>query len=505
MNEIELKQCFEHAFEKQQNGKIDEAVALFNQILEKFPNHADALHGLGIACAQKKQFNQAISYLKQAVQQAPSVPGFHNNLANAYKLSGQLNLAQVHYLEALRLKSPYSEANNNLGNVYYLQGLYSQAAEQFKKALRINPALWDAHFNLANCYLRQDLFLEAKPHFEEVLKYRPDHLGAINNLGIINCILKQFDKAIPLLETVMAREPSNVESLFHLGIAHASTNQLEKAKQNYIQVLTLNDKHGQAHHNLATLYLHLNDKENALKHYEKAYQLNPHNQTALHMKKALTGDTLKEGAPHEYTRALFDQYAYTYNQHMKEQLGYQVPQLLRALLNPFSAKKSTVWEVLDLGCGTGLCAPYFADIADKLYGVDLSPNMVDQAAKLGAYYKLAVSDICDYLAKTTQSFELIVAADVFVYFGDLEAVFKQCYQVMNSNAYFLFSIESLENEITPNQDYKLNQTGRYQHKPTYIKSLAEKIGFREIAHQTATIRQQETGGVMGELYLLQKL
>lgn len=504
MNETELKQYFEDAFYNQQNGNVDEAIVLFKKILDKFPNHADALHGLGIAYAQKKQLPQAISYLTQAIQQAPNIPGFHNNLANAYKRNGQLDLAQRHYLEALRLKSPYSEANNNLGNVYYLQGLYSEAAEQFKKALRINPALWDAHFNLANCYLRQDLFLEAKPHLEEVLKYRADHLGAINNLGIIYCLLKQFEAAIPLLETVMAREPSNAESLFHLSIAYASSNQLEKAKQGYIQVLTLNDKHDKAHHNLATLYLHLNDKESALKHYEKAYQLNPHNQTALHMHKALTGETLKEGAPHEYTRALFDQYAYNYNQHMKEQLKYKVPELLRSLINPYSQKKSAAWKVLDLGCGTGLCAPYFMDISDKLYGVDLSPNMVDQAAKLDAYYKLAVSDISDYLLKTKENFELIIAADVFVYFGDLESILNQCYKVMTANAYFLFSIESLENGRHPTQDYQLSATGRYQHNPDYIKSLAEQLGFKKIAQQTAAIRQQETGAVIGELYLLQK-
>lgn len=503
MDNQQLITQIEQALKQQQVGQIDEAIALFEQILSHVPNQADALHGLGLCYAQKKMFAQAVHYLKEAVTVAPQIPAFHNNLGNAYKLTGNLELAKSHYLEALRLKSPYSDAHNNLGSIYYLQGQYNEAKNQYQKALRINPKLWDAHFNIANCYINQSFYLEAKPHLEEVLKLRPDHLGAINNLGIIYCILKQFEAAKPLLKKTLEREPNNVEALFHLGIANASTNELEEAKQNYIDVIKMNGSHDRAHHNLATLYLHLKDKEKAYEHYEKAYQLNSHNQTALHMTKALRGETLKEGAPPEYTRALFDQYAYTYNQHVKEKLDYQVPHLLRALIKPFSDKKTTPWDVLDLGCGTGLCAPYFIDIADKLYGVDISPNMIDEAIKLDAYYKLAVDEITHYLKKTTLTFDLIICADVFVYFGCLNEIFEQCYMHLNPNGYFLFSIERLFNDAP--EGYQLNPTGRYQHHPEYINQIAAAHQFKLLAHEQAIIRQQEEGEVSGDIFLLQKL
>lgn len=498
-----LNQHIERALQLQQTNQVEDAIQLFKKILSRYPKQADALHGLGLCYIQKKDFIRGLNYLTQAVVQAPTIPAFHNNLANAYKVTGQLDLAKTHYLEALRLKSPYSEAHNNLGSIHYLQGDYEKAIIQFKKALRINPNLWDAHFNLANCYIKKDLFLDAKPHLENVLTLRPDHLGAINNLAILYCLLKQFDKAKPLLQAVIEREPNNIEILFHLGLANASTHNLIEAQHCYLRLLALDENHDRAHHNLATLYLHLDDKKNALKHYEKSYMLNKHNQTALHMTKALKGETLKEGAPYEYTRALFDQYAYTYNQHVKETLNYQVPHLLRKLIHSYAEKKNKPWQVLDLGCGTGLCAPYFIDISDKLYGVDLSPNMISEAAKLGAYYKLAVEDIYSFLSKTLQKFDLIIAADVFGYFGELKAILEACYKTLNTDGYYLFSIENiLDSDIKTG--YQLGETGRYCHHSAYVQSLAAEIGFTICEQQDAVLRIQEKNNVKGTLFLLQK-
>tara|TARA_R110002110_G_scaffold195770_1_gene405471 strand:+ start:91209 stop:92708 length:1500 start_codon:yes stop_codon:yes gene_type:complete len=496
-----MNKLIEHALQLQQNQQVNESIAIFEKVLAQQPQQADALHGLGLAYAQKNNLSKAITYLSQAVQSAPQVSGFHNNLGNAYKKSGKLDLAKVHFQQALKLKTPYSEAHNNLGSVFYLQGKIDDAIKQFQKALRINPSLWNAHYNLGNCYIKHDRFIDACPHYEETLKYRPDHIGALNNLGISYCLLKNFEQAKTLLSQVVQREPSNIDALFHLGITQASLGELESAKKCYLQILSIHSEHDQAHHNLATLYLHLNDKSSALQHYQKAYAINPLNQTAQHMSQALQGKTLKEGAPYEYTRALFDQYAYSYDQHVSEKLQYQVPKLLRAMLTTVVQQKNTPWNVLDLGCGTGLCAPYFIDVADKLYGVDLSPKMVDVAAQKEAYYKLAVSDIIDYLSKTNVIFDLIIAADVFVYFGDVKPVFELIHKNLKTHGYFTFSVEKL---IDSTENYLITETGRYRHTDDYIKSLCETLGFELISEQEQTIRHQEERPITGLLYLVQK-
>jgi len=497
-----ITSMIEHALQLQQNNKIDESIILFKKALSQSSNQPDALHGLGLAYAQKNNLPKAIDYLKQAVHIAPQVPGFHNNLGNAYKKWGQLPLAEAHFQQALKLKSPYSEAHNNLGSVYYLQGKTNEAILQFQKALRINPSLWNAHYNLGNCYLKNDRFIDACPHFEETLKYRPDHIGALNNLGTTYCFLKNFTPAQNLLSQVLQREPSNTNALFHLGITQASLGDLETAQKTYLTLLSLNPEHDQAHHNLATLYLHLNDKKSALKHYQKSCTLNPNNQTAQYMSQALQGKTLEQGAPHEYTRALFDQYAYSYDQHVNDKLKYQVPKQLRAMLNDIAHQKNVPWKVLDLGCGTGLCAPFFIDMADKLYGVDLSPQMVDVATHKNVYYKLTVNDIIDYLKTSTDTFELIIAADVFVYFGALKIAFQAVHNKLAMQQYFAFSVEKL---IDSNQDYLITETGRYRHQAKYIQSLSQEIGFELVVEKEDTIRYQEEQPIAGLLYLLKKI
>jgi predicted TPR repeat methyltransferase len=223
---------------------------------------------------------------------------------------------------------------------------------------------------------------------------------------------------------------------------------------------------------------------------------------------ALTGMTLKEGAPHEYTRALFDQYAYSYDQHMKSTLRYRVPQLLRQAISPFIVTTPEPWMVADIGCGTGLCAPLFADVAGKLIGVDISPNMIEVAKQRGGYYKLFVMDILSFLQGEENTFDLIIAADVFVYFGDLNDLFKACDFALKTNGLLTFSIESLKTEevaASPSHpDFQLRKTGRYAHHPDYIQLLSTRYGLTIVNQFTDTIRYQEDTAVQGSIYVLSK-
>ncbi len=510
-NEIEMNEKLEQAFALQQRNEVDAAIDLFQNVLSSHPNQPDALHGLGMSYAQKRDFEKAISYLAQAVNAAPNVAEFHNNLGNAYQAAGKVNEAMRHYHEALRLKSSYAQANNNLGTLLYRLGRYEEAATYFQKSIRIDPHALDTHYNLANCYIQLDRLLDAVPHYQEVLKIRGDHLGALHNLGITLCGLKRFEEAEPLLTQVIAKEPKNIDALFHLGVIDSALAKANEAIECYEKVLAINPQHAHSHHNLATIYLHLNEKEKALQHYQKALQLEPKNQTAQHMVDALMRKTNVEGAPTEYTRALFDQYAYSYETQVKGQLQYRVPQLLREAVGPFIKQTQELLIGFDLGCGTGLCAPLFADIIGKLIGVDVSPNMIEVARSHGGYYKLYVTDILSFLERPSEKVEadLIIAADVFVYFGSLEKVFQACQRTLKQNAFFCFSVELLtpeEAEHDPrNPHFQLRSTGRYAHRPDYIQSLCKMMAFKIEVQRTENIRYQEDKPVVGNIYVVRKL
>lgn len=495
-----VKALLEKALDLQNAKKLEAAHELFKSVLLEDPKNIDALHGLALNLAIRKHFKESIPFFLKAIQCAPLIPAFHNNLANTYKSIGDLTEAQKHYNQALSLKPNYPEAHNNLGNLLVQQGEINTAVQHFQTALRINPDAIDAHYNLANCYLRLDRLLEAVPHYEATLTAWPNHIGAHHNLGITLTALKQFEAAKPHLEIVVNQEPDNVDALFHFGIVCGSLHLLEKARAVYETVLILKPQHAEAQHNLATVLLQLKDTQGALKHFEKAHQLMPQNLTAAHMIKALKSDPHLQAAHPAYVRALFDQYAYSYDKHVKDALHFQVPRLLREAIAPFAAAKQTPWTVLDLGCGTGLIAPYFNDIADKLYGVDISTNMIDVAKQRGGYLELYQDDVVSFLKKSKDTYDLIVASDVFVYFGDLSEIFDLCHKHLKSNGYFCFSIETLQNA---SQGFLIQATGRFAHSPTYIDTLL-KQQFILKHYQDASIREQEGESLSGGIFVLQK-
>lgn len=487
------------AMELQQQNEPNKAMVLYHEILEKDPQNSDALHGLGLCFAQIKNVSQSIHYLKKAVDIAPSIPAFHNNLGNAYKKAQQFEQAIMHYFEALKLKSPYPEVHNNLGGLYYQQGKLTDAILQFEKSIRMQPERADTHYNLANCYVQNNRLLEAIPHFKKVIEQKPNHLGAMHNLAIALSALKQFQEAYPLLKEVLKHDPNNIDILFQLGIIESSIGNLEAAKEAYLHILTLNPSHSDTHHNLATVYLHDKNKELALNHYEKAFELNAFNATAQHMIHALTGVATPQGAPPEYVAALFDQYAYSYNSHVTQQLNYQAPLLLREAIGPFASK---LFKILDLGCGTGLCAPYFMDIADKITGVDLSSNMLEVAKAQGGYHKLIRADIHYYLEEIAEknAFNLIMASDVFVYFADLKSVLEKCLPILEEEGLLLFSIENNETS----SDYELQPSGRYRHNPQSVIAIASSLGLHLKHDQQAILRHENTLPVKGSIFIFSK-
>jgi len=502
-----IEKRIEAALALQQNNQIPEAIALFKAVLLEAPQQPDALQGMGMSLVQQKLFSAALPFLQKAIAIAPNIAPFHNNIANTYKALGKIDEALRHYHEALRLKTPYPEALNNLAALLYRIGKYAQALEYFQKSLRSQPQSADTHYNIANCYVQLDRLLEAKSHYETVLALHPNHWGAMHNLGIILCTLKDFEQAKPLLEHSLLREPDNIDTLFHLGVIYSALFQIHDAKRCYEKILTIDNQHAASHHNLATLLLQSSQPAAALLHFEHALLLQPENKTAAHMIGALKKQTLPQGAPLEYTRALFDQYAYNYDAHVKNRLHYRVPYLLRKAITPF-VTQTAPWRAADLGCGTGAVAPLFSDIVGKLIGVDLSPNMISVAKQHGGYYQLYVDNLYDFLLRYRENFDLIIAADVFVYCGDLTDIFSAAFRALVNTGFFCFSVEALstlEIEAQPDfSDYQVRNSGRYAHNPAYIRRLSHAIGFSILLEKTEILRSQEEVPVNGYIYILQK-
>lgn len=218
--------------------------------------------------------------------------------------------------------------------------------------------------------------------------------------------------------------------------------------------------------------------------------------TNSHIIQARLGLCPRTASPH-YVRALFDGYAEEFDHHLMVELSYQAPNLIANILGEHVHGNTPV--IADLGCGTGLCGPLFARYADELIGVDLSPKMLEFAERKNCYDSLVEADVVDFLDGRRKSIDVCVAADVLVYFGDLEAVLAGAFEALRDDGLFAFTVEAREGE-----DWSLQPTGRYAHSTDYVKRMAQKLGFQVVELKRATLRTQSGAPVLGDVWLLKK-
>jgi predicted TPR repeat methyltransferase len=215
---------------------------------------------------------------------------------------------------------------------------------------------------------------------------------------------------------------------------------------------------------------------------------------------ALLADTRFDRSPAEYIVENFDAFAKSFDAKLVGVLGYDVPEKLCALVRSAAREGDAgqSGDVLDIGCGTGLCGPFLRPLARTLHGVDLSSKMLELAAARGVYDTLEREDIVAYLARAAARFDVVVAADVLIYFGDLSAVMAETAKALRGGGLFALSTEFHEGD-----GYRLQTSGRFAHSPDYVKRTAEPW-FEEVATVRTTIRLEGNERTPGQLFVVRR-
>jgi predicted TPR repeat methyltransferase len=197
-----------------------------------------------------------------------------------------------------------------------------------------------------------------------------------------------------------------------------------------------------------------------------------------------------------YVARLFDQYAARFDEHLVDRLGYRAPNLLRDAVTEVCAHTNRPMHfarALDLGCGTGLAGAAFRDCVEHIAGVDLSGGMIGEARRKGLYDALCVADALDHLrASPDGAFDLILAADVLVYIGDLAPLFTQVAHALTPGGLFAFTAESRDGE-----GYAIGPETRYAHSRSYIGRVARGVGLAVRLLQAAAPRNNKGTEVSG--------
>jgi predicted TPR repeat methyltransferase len=179
---------------------------------------------------------------------------------------------------------------------------------------------------------------------------------------------------------------------------------------------------------------------------------------------------------------LFDRYADTFDEHLREQLQYTLPEKITDAIA--AVRPSQPIDILDLGCGTGLCGPLLRPWARHLCGIDLSPAMIEQARARGVYDALEACDLVVALRRAERSFDLLVAADVLLYVGDLSPVFEAAAKCLRPGGLFAYSVESGAGD----RYYLQEKSKRFAHSRPYLQKLAAMYGFVEESFESVTAR-----------------
>ena len=483
-----------------QANRLAEAQALLAQILQINRRHWEAWHLLGAVHGMLGEFLQAEKYARKAIELEPAAFGAHINLAHALVALEKIPDALRCYRRVLQMKPDEPQVHNSLGNLLRQQGELAAAEASYRNALHYAPEYPDAYTNLGLVLQAQGKTAQSVAQFQQAVKLQPDNADALHTLGCGLMANTDFAAAAACYEHLVTLRPDNVDAWSALGSAYALLRRYDQAVVSLRRAVALQPDFAVPRFNLGVLFQSIGDMHQAKEMYREALRLDPGMESAQYRLASLGGADVPAHTPASYVQHYFDDYADRFDQHLTQQLEYHTPEQLFAAVLEHIGTADRALDVLDLGCGTGLGGAHFQPHARSLVGVDLSPRMLAKARQRAIYTELMQGDVMLPLQISEARYDLIIATDVFVYIGDLSAVFTASANTLRPGGLFAFSIEAAGEDAS----FQLCATGRYAHAIDYIKELAHAAGLSPLDIKPCMLRKEVDKPVDGVIVVLQK-
>ncbi|MBR6664038.1 MAG: methyltransferase domain-containing protein, partial [Alphaproteobacteria bacterium] len=359
---------------------------------------------------QSQDYNKALKYALKAVKDETLNIDKIFLLGNIYYVLQYYEKAQDYYEQILLLDSQNIAAQTNYVDTLILQGKYDLAEQYLSNVINEEMKL----FLHGKLNFEQEKYISAERYFSAYTKLRNMDSWGWNMLS--QSAQKNNNYQLALDAGLTAVETSDGDDAHQLNLAYTIYEiALEKGKKAVMPTL------------------------------KKWYQKHSQNIIVQQVWNIFFSSSETYRSDSQYVKKIFDEFADSFDEVLHD-LEYTVPtkilQILQADKPDFIDKKIAV---LDLGCGTGLCVQSLKKILKNavFYGVDISPKMLEKAATKNIYKKLINEDVEAYLFKHKNRYEMIIAADVFTYFGDLKKVFEGVYKSLKKDGVIVFSISEL--------------------------------------------------------------
>jgi predicted TPR repeat methyltransferase len=341
-------------------------------------------------------------------------------------------------------------------------------------------------------------FAEAERQYRSSLALVPGRASTLINLAAVALRLARPADALRSADAALAAESDSADALLHRASALAQLGRANEALAAYRRLLAIDPQHAAAWSGCGTLLREIGQHEEAAHAFREALRHGADGDLHDFYLASVESGAAPPAPPRAYVAGLFDGYADDFDSHLVGALRYQAH---RRLIDGLVAiADESFASALDLGCGTGLCGPLLRPRVGRLTGVDVSARMLEKARALAVYDRLVLADGVEFLAAADETYDLVLAADVFIYVGALAPLFAQLQRAM-ARGIFCFSVE----ELAGAGELRLLPSLRYAHSRPYLERLAREHGFAVVAMASAPVREEQGVAIDGLYVYLRRV
>jgi hypothetical protein len=283
----------EEAYAHYQSGRMEEAVALFSELHELYPEDAQILTGLGTIALQLGMLEEGVRFLEKSLEINPDQPSVFSNRGIGLASLGRLNEAVYCYDQAILLKPDYANAYNNRGIALRAMGRYDEALSSYDSAVNCKPDYPEAYYNLGN--ILQDIGRkeEAEASYSQAIMHAPGYVQAYDNRGNVLKALGRLEEALADYDHAISLAPGYAQVYGNRGNVLKDLGRLDEALGSYDRAITIDPLNEEVHNNKGMVLQDMGLLKEALACYEHAAKIKPEYAPAywsMALLKLLAGD-----------------------------------------------------------------------------------------------------------------------------------------------------------------------------------------------------------------------
>lgn len=314
------------------------------------------------------------------------------------------------YRRVLALAPGHADALHFMGLLAHEQGARADAVRLMAHSIELVPDHAPFRSNFGNVLLAAERFEEAETQYRTALSLDPDRPDALNGYAVLCAASARFADAEVLLCHLLDLCPDFTEARQNLARIYLRLGRIEEATTQALEAVARDPGSNPTREILGYAYCRLARVEEAARVYRQWLAEEPDNPTPRHLLAACTGEAVPPRASDAYVESVFDGFADSFDGRLSK-LNYRAPELTAAAVIDCLGAGTAALQILDAGCGTGLCAPLLRPLAAHLTGVDLSSGMLTKASARGLYDALHQAELASFMQDRPGGFDLIVSAD----------------------------------------------------------------------------------------------